>query len=372
MKIAMIGSRGIGSNYGGIERCLDELCPRLVALGHEVDVYAAKPIDLDLPAGLRSIAVPGFGGKYCSNLSRSLMATLRAVGRYDVVHFHATGPGILAAIAKLRHQRSLVTVHALDQDRDKWGPVARQSLRLAERTVALCADELTVVSESLRRYMRERHDRIARCLPNGLPDKRRVAPGALLERHGLEAGRYWLFASRLTPEKGCHDLIAAFNVANTGGLRLAIAGGNGSQEYLLKLRSLADPARVVFLGHLEGEALAEAFSNARAFVLPSYVEGMSIALLEAIAYGLPVLVSDIEANALVVGEPGCRFPPGDVASLADALEVLSAGRPMTGREACRRLVGWDAVARQYDAVYRSMMDRRAGVPPLASYRGLPS
>ena len=358
MKVAMIGSRGIGSNYGGIERVIDELCPRLVALGHEVDVFSSLREPLPLPAGLRSIFVPALGGKHFENLSRSALSTLMAMGKYDVLHFHATGPGLLSALTKVVRQKSIVTIHALDQNREKWNGPAKAALQLAERSVMTFADEVTVVSEGLRRYLRERYDRLALHIPNGLPAKEKVSPGELLARHNLEPGKYFLFASRLTPEKGCHDLIDAFNRVDTD-VKLAIAGGVGPSDYLSQLKEKADKKRIVFLGHLEGKELGEAFSNARTFILPSYIEGMSMALLEAIAYRLPVLVSDIDENIDVVGSHGRRFRKGDVADLANHLSELAAPSEcdvQNGNEPLF-LSGWDDIAKSYDHLYSRVARR---------------
>lgn len=389
MRIAMIGSRGIGSNYGGIERVLDELCPRLAAMGHGIDVYSRvdaempghapgaaegaeaenarvmlSPTSPDTnPAAVKSIPTKSYGGKHLENLSRSMNSTFKALRRYDLVHFHATGPGMLSAVTRAAGQKSVVTIHALDQQRQKWGPAAKLSLRLAERMITSCADQVTVVSESLRRYMREKYDYQARYIPNGIPRRDRVAPGAFLQKHELEAGRYFLFASRLTPEKGCHDLIAAFN-RTTVPMKLAIAGGVGPAEYAEQLKRIADPARVVFLGHLGGTELAEAFSNAYVFVLPSYVEGMSMALLEAISFGIPALVSDIEENLLVVAGRGFHFPVGNIAAL-EAVLTLLATKPALVQAEARALKGlplanWDDVAARYDQFYRRLCEASAG------------
>ncbi|HVJ31759.1 MAG TPA: glycosyltransferase family 4 protein [Terriglobia bacterium] len=381
MKIAMIGSRGIGSNYGGIERVLDELCPRLAMLGHEIDVFSRTDIGLPEPANevaadeergeampapellaVKSIPTRSFGGKHLENLSRSMASTFKALRRYDLVHFHATGPGLFSAVTRAAGQRSVVTIHALDQRRQKWGPAARLSLQLAERTITSCADEITVVSESLRRYMREKYDYHARYIPNGIPRRAAVAPGPLLAKHQLEAGRYFLFASRLTPEKGCHDLIAAFNRSTTP-FKLAVAGGVGPTEYAAQLKRVADPERVVFLGHLGGTELAEAFSNAYVFVLPSYIEGMSMALLEAISFGIPALVSDIEENLLVLGGQGFHFPVGNVAAL-EAVLALLASKPTLVHAEARALKSlplptWDDIAIRYDRFYRNIRDTTA-------------
>lgn len=364
MKIAMIGSRGIGSNYGGIERVLDELCPRLAAMGHEIDVYSKAGSGCDIQPGLRAIPVAAFGGKHFENISRSALATFKAMGHYDVLHFHATGPGILSLATKLTGQKSVVTIHALDHNREKWGRTAKFALRLAERCVISCADEITVVSESLRRYLRERYDRRASHIPNGLPVKERVAPGEFLAKHDLTPGQYFLFASRLTPEKGCHDLIDAFNALGTNA-KLAIAGGVGPVDYLDQLKQRAAPGRVVFLGHLAQPDLGEAFSNAKAFILPSYIEGMSMALLEAIAYGLPVLVSDIDANILMIGSAGLRFRAGDVGDLSKRLGELEQSPELGLITGARRLLDWSGVADSYDHLY-ARLARQSGTARTAA------
>jgi len=364
MRIAMIGSRGAGSNYGGIERMLEELCPRLAALGHCVDVFSRVGVVSDDGNGLRAIPVASFGGKHFENLTRSAIATGRTIGRYDVLHFHAVGPGILSVAARVWRQSSVVTIHGLDHKREKWGPLAKLSLRLAEHALTLSADQVTVVSKPLGRYFRERHDIPVRFIPNGMPEKVTVPPGDVLRRYGLEADGYYLFGSRLTPEKGCHDLIAAFNRLETG-RKLAIAGGVGATDYIDALKRQADPAKVVFLGHRSADDMAELFSNAHLFVLPSYIEGMSMALLEALAFGTPALVSDIEENLTVVGDAAFRFK---TASVEDLWRVLSdiEGSPMLRADMLKRInairhVDWDAAAQQYDAVYRSVVTTRAAL-----------
>jgi glycosyltransferase involved in cell wall biosynthesis len=388
MKIAMIGSRGIGSNYGGIERVLDELCPRLAMMDHDVDVFsrpeevpapapasgatAREPIQVASSSGreplttrtcVKSIPVKSFGGKHLENLSRSMTSTFKALHRYDLIHFHATGPGLLSAVTRIARQKSVVTIHALDQHRQKWGSTAKLSLQLAEHAITSCADDVTVVSESLRRYLREKYDYHAHYIPNGVPRKRKVPAGDLLRRYQLEPGKYFLFASRLTPEKGCHDLIAAFNKTPTH-LKLAIAGGVGPQDYADQLKRMADPVRTVFLGHLAGTELAEAFSNAYVFVLPSYIEGMSMALLEATAFGVPALVSDIEENRFVVGDGGFHFAVGNVDSLQAALTLLTM-KPELVHEKAQALAtvplpDWDEIALRYDRFYRKLCNGTGG------------
>ncbi len=361
MRIAMIGSRGVGSNYGGIEKCLDALCPQLVGLGHEVDVFGVQGLQAPTPWGVRNIPTRAFGGKHFSNLSRSALATLRAISHYDVLHFHATGPGILSLFSRFAGQGCVATVHALDQNREKWGAIARKALTLAEHVVVHAADELTVVSSNLRDHFERQYRREVNYIPNGVAPAYQPAKAALLERLGLASGGYLLFAGRMTPEKGCHDLIEAFNHSATG-LKLLIAGGNGSAPYLQRVRQLADPTRVVFAGHLEGDDLATAFAHAHSFALPSYIEGMSLSLLEAISYRLPLLVSDIPENRVVCGEAPLYFRAGALDQLRAGIERLGAlAHPVLRYQVdSSRLPRWSQVAHQYETVYQRALAKRPG------------
>jgi glycosyltransferase involved in cell wall biosynthesis len=123
----------------------------------------------------------------------------------------------------------------------------------------------------------------------------------------------------------------------------------------------------MILGYQEGEALAELYSNAAAFVLPSDHEGMPVALLEAWSYGLPAVVSGIGPCREVGGEDGerCRyFTPGDADDLAANLQVVladSQAREMGARAREHALAnyGWEAIAARVEEQYRLAVGGRA-------------
>ena len=115
-----------------------------------------------------------------------------------------------------------------------------------------------------------------------------------------------------------------------------IAGGSSfTDDYVRSLEELAraDP-RVVLAGYVYGEALAELYSNAAAFVLPSKLEGLPLTLLEAASYGAPVVASDIPPHLEIVSEdaPGHRvFTSGSEDGLVAAIERARADGPADER-----------------------------------------
>jgi glycosyltransferase involved in cell wall biosynthesis len=112
-------------------------------------------------------------------------------------------------------------------------------------------------------------------------------------------------------------------------------------------------------GFQSGGNLAALFSNAALFILPSSHEGMPIALLEALGYGLPVLASDIPANLEVGLPPEDYFPLGNIDALAAAIErkLAELYLPEEGRQRARRIeeqYGWSSIAERTAVVYRSL------------------
>jgi glycosyltransferase involved in cell wall biosynthesis len=120
----------------------------------------------------------------------------------------------------------------------------------------------------------------------------------------------------------------------------------------------------VFTGYVHGEDLETLWSHAHAVVLPSTLEGLSIALLEALSYGRCVLVSDIPENVEVVGDVTPTFHSRDVADLARALARLDRDPDLVQRveeRVSRELAGkfrWEAAVGELEALYRDVLDPR--------------
>ena len=136
-----------------------------------------------------------------------------------------------------------------------------------------------------------------------------------------------LFVGNLDGRKGEEDLIVATAMAVKQGFgaRVKIAGDEGGPGHKQRLQNLIAQHgvgdRVELLGVITGADKTRAFENAYGFVLPSYAEGLPMALLEAMSYGLPVIVTDVGSIPEVVtdGVHGFVIKPGDVERLAECL-----------------------------------------------------
>lgn len=135
-----------------------------------------------------------------------------------------------------------------------------------------------------------------------------------------------LFLGRLEQDKGVFDLVAAFAAAFADDAEVVLhIGGDGDSAGVEKLaRDLGLAERVRLLGWLEGAAKREALAAASMFVLPSYVEGLPIAMLEAMHCSVPVITCPVGSIPEVVsdGRDALLVPPGDVQALARAMRRL--------------------------------------------------
>lgn len=327
MKIFVTGTRGIPDIPGGVEKHCQELYPLIAIKGHEVLLATRKPYVTKQRHSWQGVRlVPTFSPriKNLEAIVHTFLAVLKArIFRPDIIHIHAIGPGLMVPLARLLGFSVVVTNHGPDYERQKWGSVGKVMLRLGECLGGRFANEIIVISNVIAEIVQKRCGRASNLIYNGvsLPDK--SINRDFLDSIGATPGKYVLAVSRFVPEKGLDIMIKAFQGLD-GDYRLVIAGdADHETDYSRSLkRMMAEDNRIIPTGYITGESMNQIFSHARLFVLPSFHEGLPIALLEAMSYGLSVLVSDIPAN-LEVGLPAERyFRCGDETDLREKMDVL--------------------------------------------------
>lgn len=359
MKIVVTGTRGIPGIMGGVETHCEELFPRIARLGFDVTVIRRKSYVRDTLQefnGVRLLDIDSPKKKSFEAIIHTLRAIIKAGKLHaNIIHIHAIGPALLTPYARLLGLKVVFTHHGPDYNRDKWGIGARIMLKLGERMGCMFANEVIVISNVindslLRKYGR----RDCRLIYNGVPSPQIIDYPEYFQELGIEKGNYILGMSRFVPEKNLHHLIEAFSRIDSKGCKLVLAGNaDFEDEYSRNLKIMAHDKGVILTGFIRGKKLHALLSNARCFVLPSSHEGLPIALLEAMSYNLPVIVSDIPANLEVALDPSAYFPVGDIASLQQQLQrVVDA--PYTPITYDMRRYDWDDIAKQLAAVYKSL------------------
>ncbi len=362
MRVMVLGIRGM-PHEGGVETHAEQLYQRLSATGCNVEALVRSPF---APGGRRSFGAirirrlwaPRRAG--VETLIHSLIGVLYAgIARPDILHIHGIGPAIVTPIARLLGLRVVVTHHTQDYKREKWGPFGRCVLRLGERVGMRYSHARIAVSKTIADLILARYARDSYLIPNGVVVGEPCADAEHVHRLGLEPGRYFLNVGRMDPGKRQLDLVRAYGTAQVPGWRLALVGGFDDGRYSKQVSVAARDVGAVLTGYLSGEPLRQLYSHAGAFVLPSAHEGLPIALLEALSYGVPVLASDIPGNMELGLDSSSYFPLGDTAALAARLAQLARAPANENERAVRRLLiaekyDWNRIASQTLQLYRSL------------------
>ena len=335
MKVAMIGHKVVPSRRGGIENVLTTLCPILVEKGLDVTCYnrSSDKVENEYVGTVKNKMYKGVKIKNAWTLNvrgfaamiASFTAAISASFKdYDVIHFHAEGPCAALWIPKLFGKKCVATVHGLGWQREKWGKgFASKYIKFGEKVLAKYADEVIVLSEAAYDYFKETYNRETTIIYNGISRPMRRNASLITEKYGLRKDEYISVVSRLTAEKGIHYLIDAYSKITTD-KKLVIAGDTSdTDDYvrMLKDKAAGNP-NIIFTGFISGDILDEIYSNAYINVLPSDLEGMSLCLLESLAYRNALLCSDIPENTAVAEDKAMYFKKANIEDLADKLQSL--------------------------------------------------
>ena len=166
---------------------------------------------------------------------------------------------------------------------------------------------------------------------------------------------------RFVPEKNLHHLVEAFTkIKNRDGakdIKLVLAGDTDFEDdYSRNLKEMARKNGVVLTGFIKGKKLHSLLTNCRAYCLPSSHEGLPIALLEAMSYGVKVIVSDIPANKEVGLPESDYFPVGNVDALEEKLKAVI-GQPLRHIDYDMKKYDWEKIADQIKDVYSELANK---------------
>jgi phosphatidyl-myo-inositol alpha-mannosyltransferase len=351
---------------GGVQSHIRDLAEALIEVGHEVSVISPADDDTPLPPYLtpagRAVPVPYNGS--VARLSFGFLSASRVrrwirEGQFDLLHVHepsvpslsllacwvATGPIVATVHTAMPRSRVLLATY----------PVLRTALEKLSGRIA--------VSEAARNTLVEHIGGDAVVIPNGVATKRFRKADPLPGWPGT--GGSIGFLGRDEPRKGLHVLLKAFEILapERPQLRLLIAGGSGDAEEQLHKVPVHLRDRITLLGAVSDEDKVRMLHSVDVFCSPNTGgESFGIVTAEAMAAGVPIVASDIDAFRQVLrnGEAGELFATGDAADLARAAARLldDPARRATLSNAALTAVAqydWSVVARDVMSVYETVV-----------------
>lgn len=362
MKIVVIGTRGIPNISGGVETHCEQLFPRIAEMGHDVTVirrscYIEDNNQIDLYKGVKLVDVYAPRKKSLEAIVHTFLSVIKAKRlKADIVHIHAIGPALMAPLARLLGMKVVMTNHGPDYDRGKWGRLAKTFLKTGERLGTKFSNRVIVISNVIADILATKYNRTdCDLILNGVEIPAKSSNTDYIESLGLTPHKYIVAVGRFVEEKGFHDLIQAYRHTSDKSYNLVIAGDSDHPDhYSESLKAMAKDAGVILTGYIKGEKMNQVMSNAALFAMPSYHEGLPIALLEAMSYGLDIAVSDIPACKIDELNSDDFFPVGNIEKLTELIDrKLALNKHNISYDLHR--YDWDHIASQTEAIYKELI-----------------
>lgn len=372
MKIVFIGAKGIPPGVipgaGGVEMHVEQIATRLAADGHHVTVYIRDYADLPrtqtVYRGVHLVRRPSLRTKNLDTITHVFFSTWHALFRpADIIHYHGVGPSTLAWVPRLfkRKTKIVCTFHSRDWFDTKWSPVAKWYLRFGELSALYFPHRTVVISHVLQKFCKNAFGRDTVYIPNGAD-----VPGPQgsdeIEKLGLVPGRYLLGVGRLVPNKAYDVAIEAYRDVKSD-LPFVIAGDAfHSDAYLMRLKYLASlDSRIRLVGFQTGDALRQLYAHCYVFIHPSRAEGLSTSIIEAMAAGKLVIMSDIRENLELVDHSGLAFNTDDRDALRDMIRFVLEDPTMVeergrrARQVVQQEYSWDRVVDRLESLYKDLI-----------------
>lgn len=363
-RVFVVGPRGIPNVEGGVEKNTERLFPLLVQQGYSVTLVALEKFtETDGYRGVKLIAAPSSRLMRTDKLALYLAALRHAWReRPHVVHMQGLGSAILLWAYRLMGAKTVVRYGAADYLVPKWGMIGKAGFLAAEFQLRF-ADAVIAVTPALA-------DRLA---GRGIKDNVIVIPNAIDDKGEFDTAElpegvrppYLLAVGRVTEQKNIHRLAEGFNrfAKAHPEYTLVVAGGIDDEAYLEQLRPHLNE-RIVLLGRLPRAALGTLYSQTHLYVNSSMHEGNSNAVLEAISWDCPILLSGIVENRDFGLAEHHHFDQEDPAAIAAALAEACAD-PARFKVDKALFPTWRDVADRTAAIYERL-GMRPALPATAS------
>lgn len=350
--IFVVGARGVPDVEGGAEKNAEMLFPLVAAGGYRVTLVGLEDnIRAETFKGVRLMKAPRSRLMKTDKLLyyvTSVFVALRL--RPRIVHFQGLGAALFLWAYKLMGVKTVVRYGSADYLVGKWGPIGKLGFLLSEYQLRFADAVIAVTPALAQRLQRRGISRNVHVIANAADPLPAPAPGADVSPPG---GDYILTVGRVTAQKNVANLVRghdrlAQRMPNAP--KLVVAGGLDDAQYVARLKPLLSE-RTLLAGRFARSAMGPLYRCAKLYINASLHEGSSNAVLEAIAAGCSILLSDIPENRDFGLPDHCYFDPYDPQSIADALQrAIEAPQAFVADP--QKFLTWSTVAERTLDIYR--------------------
>jgi glycosyltransferase involved in cell wall biosynthesis len=363
LRIAILGSRGYPSTYGGYETLVRQMAKAWSDEGHKVTVYCRERSDQHSRRqwevdGIRCIATAGYESKAASTLSFGLSSHADAAFRdFDAALVLNVANGYFLKLLEARGTPTVVNTDGIEWVRGKWGKTAKKifyegAKRCANDATLLISDSLAIGAIWSKEFGVD-----PRFVPYGaeIVDE---PSSHKLEEAGIAPGSYALAVARLVPENNVDLMLDALERISGDTPAVVVGSANYDAPIAARLQRLHDAGKLNWLGHVhDQELLTQLWSNAAVYVHGHSVGGTNPALLQALGAGAPTLALDTPFNLEVLLSKDQLYP-NDAEALAAMISAVMSDPAQQarlreyGQATIRSRYQWQDIYDGYERVLR--------------------
>lgn len=358
MRIAIVGSRGYPSYYGGFETFVRRLAPALRDQGHEVTVYGrggGLRFRTRVTDGIRCVDTPGLETKSLSTLSHGMFASMHACHQdYDAALVVNVAHGFFLEQFQVAGIPTVVNVDGIEWLRGKWGMLARGTFRMGAKLTASRGSTLVADSRAVAEIWDEQFGIRPQHVAYGADVVSDSGQDRVREL-GLEPGSYLLVVARLAPENNVELFLDAVEDLPTRPPVVVVGSANYRCATTRRLEEMSARGELQWLGHVSDQALlGQLWSNCRLYVHGHSAGGTNPALLQALGFGAPTLALDTVFNQEILSAFPQALYPADADSLRGMMErelrvpQTHATAVDEGQLLVQTSYAWDDICAQYE------------------------
>jgi glycosyltransferase involved in cell wall biosynthesis len=357
LRLAILGSRGYPSTYGGYETLVRRLAPYIRDQGHDTWVYGRGTLgravvgDVD---GIHTVAARSVDRKSLSTVTSGLSSALDARRRrFDAALVLNCANGVWLPVLRHAQIPVAVNVDGLEWERGKWGRVAREVFWRGAKATAKSADVIIADSVEIGRVWADLFGVQSRFIPYGADLVTEMSVDKI-SALGIAPQSYVLAVARLVPENNVELLLDGLDAVDADVPVVIVGSANYDSPVATRVRAFSDHRpHTHALGHVDDqELLGQLWFHAGVYFHGHSVGGTNPALLQALGAGSPTLALDNPFNREVIGHDDQLLPHDPEAVGAAVVNLLTDGQRRTefaqrGRTTIAERYLWDDVCASY-------------------------